>query len=182
MVWCFLQVADEVLHTARIHPCERACDLTEVGSPCNSRMCQPLPPKLSWPHCPRCMSACLPVQDQTEALRAALLEVAEKSTEVDADSSRFPDGWLFSHRCACSLHIVAPALHQMLGASAMHAQVKQTSHTPPASTIALPAPSVLLCCTKVETETSAWPPGVFDRWRPRASFAKPYRQQHMLGF
>lgn len=69
-------------------------------------------------------------QDQTEALRAALLEVAQKSTEVGADSSRFPDGWLFSHRCACFLHIVAHALRQMPGASAVDVQVgKQTMYT-----------------------------------------------------
>ena len=72
-------------------------------------------------------------QDQTEALLAALLEVAQKSTEVDADSSRFPDGWLFSHRCASLLHIVAPALRQMPGASAMHGQVvNQTADIPAA--------------------------------------------------
>lgn len=58
-------VADEVLHTARIHPNERACDLSP---------------------------------EQTEALRAALLEVAQASVEVNADAERFPDDWLFAHR------------------------------------------------------------------------------------
>jgi hypothetical protein len=88
---------------------------------------QPLQPELPWPAAIMTLLSGNAFQDQTEALRAALLEVAQKSTEVDADSSRFPDGWLFSHRCACFLYIVAHALRQMPGASAVDVQVgKQT--------------------------------------------------------
>lgn len=42
------------------------------------------------------------VQAQITALQQALLQVAQTSVAVDADSSRFPPHWLFAHRCVLS--------------------------------------------------------------------------------
>ncbi len=38
------------------------------------------------------------VQAQITALQQALLQVAQTSVAVDADSSQFPPHWLFAHR------------------------------------------------------------------------------------
>ncbi|KIJ45719.1 hypothetical protein M422DRAFT_227469 [Sphaerobolus stellatus SS14] len=58
-------VADEILYQSRVHPEQRANEITD---------------------------------DQMKALHKNTFDICRKAVEVNADSSRFPENWLFKHR------------------------------------------------------------------------------------
>lgn len=93
-------VADEVLYQAQVDPAKRSSALLDdearTSMPCQKRdMPTASSTALRSTQCPF-----LPVDRQIEAIRQQTFEVCDVACKANAESARFPDGWLFHHRWA----------------------------------------------------------------------------------